>query len=180
MPIIIRKELPGHIQKMVVNGLKGSSFEVMLGGLLHDIGKPLTQEIHADGGISNHKHEDVGADMASDIAHRFVLTNKQTDRLFQMVKVHMQMHRVQELRPGKLRNILSRPDINDLTSNLQHADATGRGNGMADGSQKQFLLGKLDEYQNAPDTQKLNAKTPGQRRRVAGNGFQTRANFSVA
>jgi len=143
--------------KMVVNGLKGSSFEVMLGGLLHDIGKPLTQEIHADGGISNHKHEDVGADMASDIAHRFVLTNKQTDRLFQMVKVHMQMHRVQELRPGKLRNILSRPDINDLID-LQHADATGRGNGMADGSQKQFLLGKLDEYQNAPDTQKLNAK----------------------
>lgn len=131
--------------KMVVNSLTGSSFERMMGGLLHDVGKPDTQVILPGGKITNHGHDAVGADVARGIANRLKLSNDQTHSITEMVRLHMQMHSVQDLRQSRLLALLERPDIMDLIA-LQHADATGtfRADRLSK-SQEQFLLQKLEE-----------------------------------
>lgn len=134
--------------KMVLNNLTGSSFERMMGGLLHDVGKPNTQIITPEGRITNHKHDAVGADIARDIANRLKLSNDQTTSITEMVRLHMQMHSAPELRRSTLLGLLERPDIMDLIA-LQHADATGTFGTRADKlskSQEQFLLKKLEEF----------------------------------
>lgn len=135
--------------KMVMTQLQGSGFIRMMGGLLHDVGKPDTQVIHADGGISNHGHDAVGAEMVKAIGQRLKMSNKEIDRVSELVRLHMQMHKVTELRQGKLIALLERPDIMDLIE-LQHADATGtyRPERM-ESSQRSFLLAKLEELKQA-------------------------------
>ncbi len=131
--------------RLVVQHLVGGSFELMLGGLLHDVGKPRTFQRHADGSVSNHKHAEIGAEMAGDICRRLRMSNDQTHRVVELVRLHMQMHGVCELRRSKLVALLERPDISDLVA-LQHADATGTGRADREsGSRKQFLKSKLQE-----------------------------------
>jgi len=135
--------------RMVVANLVGGSFPLMLGGLLHDVGKPKTQQRHADGRISNHEHADVGADMARVITRRFKMSNDDSDRVVELVRMHMLMHVVDELRKGKLVALLGRNDIQDLIA-LQHADATGTGCPDCQArSRRDFLTLKLHELAEA-------------------------------
>ncbi|MBX9689496.1 MAG: CCA tRNA nucleotidyltransferase [Candidatus Obscuribacterales bacterium] len=149
--------------KMVVDVLaannNGENFPLMMGGLLHDIAKPLTQEIHADGGISNKMHAELGAPIAVEIAQRFKMSRNEAALIEKLVEQHMRMHKVTEMRPGRLADLLKRPEIHELIQ-LQHADALGRGgNGTERDSHREFLLAKMDELKNASDPNKrLDAK----------------------
>lgn len=113
--------------RMVVNGLAqtASSFELRMGGLLHDIGKPNTQVVYENGGISNHGHEFVGADMVQGIAKRLKLTNSERDQITALVRMHMEMHRLPEYKLPKLMDVLAHPQIEDMKA-LEHADSMGR------------------------------------------------------
>lgn len=138
--------------RFVVQNLIGQPFEVVLGGLLHDVGKPDTQDRREDGRITNYGHAEVGADMALEIARRLKLSSASSNRVVELVRLHMKMHTVREMRPGKLRNLLEREDIHDLIA-LQHADARGKGP-FCDGNpytQREFLLGRLDELEQVDD-----------------------------
>lgn len=135
--------------KLVLAQLQGSGFTRMMGGLMHDVGKPATQVIHPDGGISNHGHDAIGAEMVKEIGRRLKMSNNEIDRVSELVRLHMQMHHVTELRQGKLIALLERPDIMDLIE-LQHADSTGTyKSDRMDKSQKSFLLAKLEELKQA-------------------------------
>ncbi|CAN5312425.1 hypothetical protein BH11CYA1_BH11CYA1_23760 [soil metagenome] len=134
--------------KLVLKNLTGGNFERMMGGLLHDVGKPATQKMWPDGGISNHGHDAKGAEITQEIARRLKLSSSQQDRISELVRLHMAMHEVTKMRPGKLTAILERPDVMDLIE-IQHADASGTRRPDVDLSHKDFLLQKLEELREA-------------------------------
>lgn len=134
--------------KLVLKNLTGGNFERMMGGLLHDVGKPATQKLWPDGGISNHGHDAKGAEITQEIARRLKLSSNQQDRISELVRLHMAMHEVTVMRPGKLTAILERPDVMDLIE-IQHADATGTKRPDLDKSHKDFLLQKLEELKES-------------------------------
>lgn len=118
--------------RMVLSNLVGSRWETMFAGLLHDIGKPATQEIHPDGKITNYGHDHVGAEMAGKIARRFKLSNDERDHVVKLVDDHMKMHTVQDWRRARLVEFLGSKYFQDQVA-LQHADAVGtaRPDGMS-------------------------------------------------
>ena len=61
---------------------------VRLASLLHDVGKPATQEM-IDGQYTFYNHQNVGAKMVRHIAHRLKLSRADTDRLTTLVRHHM-------------------------------------------------------------------------------------------
>lgn len=134
--------------KLVLKNLTGGNFERMMGGLLHDVGKPATQKFWPDGGISNHGHDAKGAEITQEIARRLKLSSNQQERISELVRLHMAMHEVTVMRPGKLTAILERPDVMDLIE-IQHADATGTKRPDIDMSHKDFLLQKLEELKES-------------------------------
>jgi putative nucleotidyltransferase with HDIG domain len=156
-PIWHPEGLTWNHTKMVVNNLRGQPFETMLGGLLHDIGKPATQVIKPDGRISNNDHAEVGAQMIPEIARRLKLSNDQKSIVKGMVEHHMKMHVVDKMRPATLKDLLEKPYIEQLVA-LQHADATGTGraDSMAK-SQRDFIRGKQAEFAAADPAQQLGA-----------------------
>lgn len=62
---------------------------VRFSALLHDIGKPDTVETHPDGNVTFYNHEIVGSRIAADIARRFNLSKKQSEKVFKLVRFHM-------------------------------------------------------------------------------------------
>jgi poly(A) polymerase len=146
-----------HTQ-MVVDELRGSSFPLMMSGLLHDIGKPATQEIHPDGRITNYGHAEVGAEMAARIADRLRLPNAEKARIVRLVEDHMKVHTIDEWRRAKLLEFLNSDRFEDQM-NLQHADSMGTGNpDRFSKSKREWALAQREAARNADDpAQRLGA-----------------------
>lgn len=150
-------------QKMVGDNLAaagyGKDFVLMLSGYTHDIGKPATQQIWPDGGISNYKHDAVGAEMTRAISQRFKMSNKDADSYYDVTKLHMQAHDAKQMRASTLWRLLRNPSIDRIIA-LQDADARGTlFSGRADRSNKQFFTEKLVELNNAElPSQRIDAK----------------------
>ena len=62
---------------------------VRLAALLHDIGKPDTVKITSDGNVTFYNHDLVGGKIVLQIAKRFNLSKKQSDKLYHLVRWHM-------------------------------------------------------------------------------------------
>ena len=63
-----------------------------LAALLHDIGKPKTRRFEADGGVSFHHHEVVGARMTRKRLQALRFSNEVTDAVTQLVEQHLRFH----------------------------------------------------------------------------------------
>src|SRR5207253_3267406 len=68
---------------------RGLPPEIVLAGLLHDIGKPETQVRRAGGRITNYNHDGVGAEMVGNIAERLKFSAEETERIEHLVRMHM-------------------------------------------------------------------------------------------
>lgn len=62
---------------------------LLLGALLHDIGKPETRSRDADGVIHFYHHTEIGAELAADIARRLRLSGREAARLRAIVRGHL-------------------------------------------------------------------------------------------
>jgi len=62
---------------------------VRFSALLHDIGKVKTVKTESDGNVTFYGHDVVGARLILNIAKRFNLSKKQTDKLYCLVRWHM-------------------------------------------------------------------------------------------
>lgn len=62
---------------------------VRLAGLLHDIGKPDTFKTDSTGNVTFYNHDFIGGKIVLKIAKRLNLSNKQTDKLFKLIRWHM-------------------------------------------------------------------------------------------
>ena len=63
-----------------------------LAALLHDIGKPKTRKFEADGGVSFHHHEVVGARMTKKRMKALRFSNEQIDEVSLLVELHLRFH----------------------------------------------------------------------------------------
>ena len=70
----------------------GPDLILRLAALLHDIGKPRTRRFTADGGVSFHHHEVVGAKMTRKRMQALRFPNDTIDEVSKLVELHLRFH----------------------------------------------------------------------------------------
>jgi len=157
-------------EQFIIDGIKTSlgSFPLRLALLLHDIAKARTQSWHVTRRthgwlrhilpyrvkVSNRGHAEMGAEMAGAICRRLKLPNEVTDRVKEIVLLHMQMHDFNDpaIKRSKLVKLMQRASIFDLIV-MQHCDSMGTGRPKADrdaSSLMAFYLNTLVTMRNDP------------------------------
>jgi putative nucleotidyltransferase with HDIG domain len=99
------------------------SFELALGALLHDVGKPGTFQ-RAPDRIRFDGHVELGARMAEAICGRLRLSRASTERVVALVAGHLVFKDVPAMRPGRLRRLMAAPHFPELLQ-LYRADCAG-------------------------------------------------------
>lgn len=89
------------------------SFELALGILLHDVGKPPTFR-EAEDRIRFDGHVELGAEMAEGICARLRLSRASTERIVALVRDHLLFKDVPQMRPARLRRLLAEPHFDEL------------------------------------------------------------------
>ncbi|MHC5210032.1 MAG: CCA tRNA nucleotidyltransferase [Planctomycetota bacterium] len=89
------------------------SFELGLGALLHDVGKPPTFR-RAEDRIRFDGHVEVGAEMAESICGRLRLSRASTERVVALVRDHLVFKDVPAMRPGRLRRFMATDHFEEL------------------------------------------------------------------
>jgi tRNA nucleotidyltransferase/poly(A) polymerase len=89
------------------------SFELALGMLLHDVGKPPTFVRAADR-IRFDGHVELGAQMAEDVCGRLRMSRASTERVVALVRDHLIFKDVPQMRAGRLRRLLAEPHFDEL------------------------------------------------------------------
>jgi putative nucleotidyltransferase with HDIG domain len=99
---------------LTVGGLGSSaSFELALGALLHDIGKPPTFTIGPDR-IRFNGHVELGADMAGVICDRLRMSKSSSRRVVELVRDHLLFKDVPDMRPARLRRLMNADHFEEL------------------------------------------------------------------
>ncbi len=94
---------------MMLNELRDPSPELALAVLLHDIGKPATRTVDADGRIRFMGHAQVGADMARRWMRKMKFGRAITEDVVGMVDRHMNFMNVRHMRRATLRRMVGAP-----------------------------------------------------------------------
>ncbi|MBI3261163.1 CCA tRNA nucleotidyltransferase [Candidatus Berkelbacteria bacterium] len=135
--------------------------EVVWGTLLHDIGKPATKATVPDkrfGGTRTgfYGHHEVGAKIAEELLRRLRFPNDQIELIVWLVRHHMMIHEILEMRVGRQKRWLLDPRLPDLLE-LHRADASGKGEGKRINLQAYQEVKKLmqDERAKPPPPPKL-------------------------
>ena len=79
-------------QAVDLEGAGGPDLVLRWAALLHDIGKPATRRHEADGGVSFHHHEVVGAKMARKRMRALKYSKQLVDDVSQLVYLHLRFH----------------------------------------------------------------------------------------
>jgi poly(A) polymerase/tRNA nucleotidyltransferase (CCA-adding enzyme) len=87
-------QLQAHFTTTLSGGISRAAL-FKLAVLLHDNAKPQTKQRKPDGGVSFHGHQDLGADVAYQVARRLRLSRAAAEYIALIVREHM--------RPGQLR-----------------------------------------------------------------------------
>jgi poly(A) polymerase len=96
---------------LAVERLRDPSPILALAMLLHDVGKPLTQS--RTDRIRFNDHDEVGARLAAEICRRLRLSSADTDRVEALVRDHLRVKDLPEMRPAKAKRFLLREDAAD-------------------------------------------------------------------
>ena len=87
--------------------------ETLLALLLHDAGKALTYKVR-DGKITFYGHENVGAEMAFEDLKRLKYKSEVVDSVVWLIKHHMRLQALPEMRDDTARNLLESADAERL------------------------------------------------------------------
>jgi poly(A) polymerase len=87
------------------------TFDLAMGVLLHDVGKPPTFTVRDRIRFDNHC--EVGARMAHDIGQRFRMSNKQVELVVALVKDHLKFKDVKKMRESTLKRFLRQPHFQE-------------------------------------------------------------------
>lgn len=123
------KDVWGHTLEVLDYAPLGD-LELAWACLLHDIAKPKTKTIESDGRIRFFGHESVGAEMAGTILRRLRYSNDQIQTVKRLVRNHMRVSRIEDLKKPGLRRILRDMDgvlepfleLLDADSKAHHPD----------------------------------------------------------
>jgi tRNA nucleotidyltransferase/poly(A) polymerase len=99
---------------LALDGLpRRPSFELALGMLLHDAGKPPTF-VRAPDRIRFDGHVELGAQMAEAVCGRLRMSRASTERVAALVRDHLIFKDVPQMRPGRLRRLMAEPHFPEL------------------------------------------------------------------
>lgn len=70
----------------------GPDFTLRFAALMHDVGKPATRKFEADGSVSFHHHDYVGAKMTRKRMKALKFDKQTTDDVSELVKLHLRFH----------------------------------------------------------------------------------------
>ena len=87
-----------------------------LGALLHDVGKPPTRLVDAEGNTRFFSHEAIGAEMARTMLRRLRFSQKNIDEVALLVKNHMRLGSSPTFTPSAARRVIR--DLGDQTGRL--------------------------------------------------------------
>jgi len=121
------------------------NIELLLGALLHDVGKPPTMEMKDR--ITFNNHTQVGVDMARRLLRRLRFSNETRNAAADLVGQHMRFMNVTEMRPAKLKKFL-RMDNFDLHMELHRLDCLASHGGL---DNYKFCKAKLRELDAEPE-----------------------------
>jgi poly(A) polymerase len=96
---------------LAVGRLREPTPILALATLLHDIGKPLTQT--RGDRIRFNEHDEVGARVAADVCRRLRLSAADTERVEALVREHLRVKDLPQMRPAKAKRFLLRDDAPD-------------------------------------------------------------------
>ncbi len=114
-----------HVLRVLDNLGPAPSFPLAMAALLHDVGKPRTVGRTPDR-YTFYNHEHVGRRMAGEICERLKLSSEEQKRIEWLVEKHQILSDARQMRPSKLKTLLSHPGIHELLT-LHRADAVASG-----------------------------------------------------
>ncbi|NQU83619.1 MAG: CCA tRNA nucleotidyltransferase [Parcubacteria group bacterium] len=131
--------------------------EIAWAVLLHDIGKPPTQrtpEKHGTDRIRFSGHDVVGERMTKDVLVRLKFSRKKIERITWLVKNHLRLIQIKEMKKAKQRRLLQHPYFSDFMK-LSYADISATlCNGKPNYKDYDYALKLLEEEQKRPDKEK--------------------------
>jgi poly(A) polymerase len=122
------------------------SVELVFAVLLHDVAKPVTSSVDANGRIRFNGHDRIGAEMTEQIMERLRFSRAEIEAVMEMVRQHMVFKDVPNMRLAKLRRFMARPTFVEELE-LHRVDCAGS-HRMLDNYE--FLLRKREEFANEP------------------------------
>jgi poly(A) polymerase len=108
---------------------KDASLTLRLAVLFHDVGKPRTKTVGADGQLHFYGHEEVGARIAEEVLYRLKFPKADVSRVARLVSMHMRIGEYRsEWKDSAVRRLMrdAGQDIPDLLA-LARADRRGAG-----------------------------------------------------
>lgn len=118
-----------------------------LAALLHDVGKPRTLSVDADGNRHFYRHEQVGAEMAQQLLERLRVEGRTRSRAVRLVRLHMDLHLEERMGERAIRRMISRIGLElmpDLIQ-LRRADRLASGTRQGDlGPDTIYLLQQVE------------------------------------
>jgi poly(A) polymerase len=114
--------------------------------LLHDIAKPPTRTIDADGRIRFNGHDKLGAQMTREIMERLRFSRAEIEAAAEAVDQHMVFKDVQNMRVSKLKRFMARPGFEDEME-LHRVDCTSS-HGYLDNYE--YIRTRQQEFANVP------------------------------
>ena len=100
------------------------SLELILGILLHDIGKPQTRNFESETEIHFYEHEKVGAEISEVILKKLKFTTKTIEKVKWLVANHMRIHHFDDMKKSKKVSLIEHEYFPDLVR-LAIADING-------------------------------------------------------
>ena len=114
--------------------------------LLHDIGKPPTFAVDADGRIRFNGHDKLGAEMTEQVMTRLRFSRVEIDATVEAVANHMVFKDVQQMRVAKLKRFMARPNF-DTELELHRVDCASSHGGL---DNYDFLRARREEFASEP------------------------------
>ena len=139
------------IKALEYTAKKKFPLQVRLAALLHDVGKPRVKV--GDGKESTfYSHELVGAKMAFQILHRLKFSNKDIERIVNLVKHHMFYYNVDEVTESSVRRLVKKvgPENMEELLQLREADRIGSGVPKAEPYKLRHLKYIIDKVSKDP------------------------------
>jgi len=110
---------------LCVGHLREPTFELALGALLHDAGKPVTAGVR-EGRRTFYGHERIGEDLARRVCSRLALSTARSRRVVWLVRSHMKLVSFDEMREARLKRLFAEDGFEELAE-LWRADALASG-----------------------------------------------------
>jgi poly(A) polymerase len=114
--------------------------------ILHDVAKPRTAHVDANGRIRFNEHDRLGATMTEQIMERLRFSRAEIDATVEMVRQHMVFKDVPRMRVAKLKRFMARPTFEEEME-LHRVDCESS-HGMLDNYE--FLKRKQEEFASEP------------------------------